>query len=101
MENVIKFLGVYIDEKLQWHDHINYIKNKLNSSLYALRKMKTTLNTIHLIKLYYSLIYPYIDYVISLRGYTTITYINKICTNLKHAIRIVPKAPYNAPPAIV
>ena len=37
-KNAIKFLGVYIDEKLQWHDHINYIKNKLNSSLYTFKK---------------------------------------------------------------
>jgi DNA mismatch repair ATPase MutS len=60
-KSVIKFLGVYIDEKLEWHDHINYIKNKLNSSLYALRKVKNILKTNHLITLYYSLIYPYID----------------------------------------
>ena len=61
MENVIKFLGVYIDEKLQWHDYMNYIKNKLDSSFYAVRKVKDILNTNHLIMLYYSLIYPYIN----------------------------------------
>jgi hypothetical protein len=35
-KNVIQFLGLYIDAKLEWHDHIQYIKNKLKSSLYAL-----------------------------------------------------------------
>ena len=35
---VVKFLGVYIDEKLEWHEHIKYIINKLNSSTYSMRK---------------------------------------------------------------
>ena len=35
-KNVVKFLGVYIDVKLEWHYHIKYIKNKLNSSIYAM-----------------------------------------------------------------
>jgi hypothetical protein len=95
-KSVIKFLGVYIDEKLEWHDHINYIKNKLNSSLYALRKVKNILKTNHLITLYYSLIYPYIDYGISLWGSTHSTHINKIFIKQKKAIRIVTRAEYNA-----
>ena len=33
---LFKFLGVYIDVKLEWHDHIKYIRNELNSSIYAM-----------------------------------------------------------------
>ena len=53
----VKFLGVYIDEKLEWHEHIKYIINKLNSLTYAMRKIKNILSTQHLITLYYSLFY--------------------------------------------
>ena len=88
-KNVVKFLGVYIDAKLEWHDHIKYIKNKLNSSIYAMRKVKNILNTNHLITLYYSLVYPYIDYGISLWGSTHSTYVNKLVTKQKNVIRIV------------
>jgi len=95
-KNAIKFLGLYIDAKLEWHDHIQYIKNKLNSSLYALRKVKNVLNTNHLTTLYYSLIYPYIDYGISLWGSTYKTHVNKIFIKQKKAIRIMTGAQYNA-----
>ena len=27
-KNAVKFLGIYIDSKLEWHDHIKYINNK-------------------------------------------------------------------------
>ena len=37
-KNAVKFIGVYIETSLECHEHINYIKNKLNSSMYALRK---------------------------------------------------------------
>ena len=41
-------MGIYIDSKLEWHEHINYVNNKFNSSLYAMRKMKHLLNMKHL-----------------------------------------------------
>ena len=75
---VVKFLGVYIDEKLEWHEHIKYIINKLNSSTFAMRKIKNILNTNHLMTLYYSLVYPCIDYAISLWGSTHNTHVNKL-----------------------
>ena len=75
---VVKFLGVYIDKKLEWHEHIKYIINKLNSSTYAMRKIKNILNTNHLMTLYYSLVYPYIDYAISLWGSTHNTHVIKL-----------------------
>ena len=95
-KTVVKFLGVYIDEKLEWHEHIKYIKNKLNSSTYAMRKIKNILNTNHLMTLYYSLVYPYIDYGISLWGSTHNTYVNKLYIKQKRSIRIVMGAQYNA-----
>ena len=64
--DTVKFLGMYIDSKLEWHDHIKYVRNKISSSLYAMRKVKHILTTNHLLTLYYSLVYPYIDYGITL-----------------------------------
>ena len=95
-KNVIKFLGIYIDAKLEWQDHIKYIQNKLNRSLYALRKVKHSLSTNHLTILYYSLIYPYVDYGITLWGATYKTHVNKIVIKQTKAIRIMTGAQYNA-----
>ena len=91
-KDVVKFLGIYIDSKLEWHDHINYINNKLNSSLYAMRKMKQLLNRKHLLTLYYALIYPYLDYGITLWGSTHNSYIKTLFIKQKKAIRIITDA---------
>ncbi len=94
-KNVVKFLGMNIDSKLKWHEHINSVRNKLNSSMYALNKVKHILNPKHLMTLYYSLIYPYIDYGISLWGSSHSSYINKLVTIQKRAVRIIKRVKYN------
>jgi hypothetical protein len=91
----VKFLGIYIDEKLDWHEHIRYIKNKLNSSIYVMRKTKNILSPTHLLILYYSLIYPYLDYGITLWGSTHSTYVGTIYKLQKTTMRIIANVKYN------
>jgi hypothetical protein len=95
-KNVAKFLGMYIDSKLDWHEHLKYTKSKLNSSIYAMNKVRHLLTRNHLLTLYNSLVYPYLDYGITLWGSTHKSYLNKIIIMQKNAIRIVAKAKYNA-----
>ena len=94
-QTVVKFLGVHIDYKLHWHEHILHMKKKLNSSIYALRKVINILNTKHLLVLYYSLVYPYMDFGITLWGSSHISYVNKIFIMQKKAIRIISGVKYN------
>lgn len=94
-KETVKFLGMYIDSKLEWHDHIKYVKNKISSSLYAMRKVRHVLRTNHLLILYYSLIYPYIDYGITLWGTAHKTHVHKLFIMQKKAVRIIAGAKYN------
>ena len=63
-----KFLGIYIDEKLKWDEHINVMKTKISKSFFAINKVKHILPRNMLTTLYYSLIYPYLTYGIILWG---------------------------------
>ena len=63
-----KFLGLYIDNKLQWTNHIKHCKSKIASSLYAIRAAKHVLSYEHMRTLYFSMIHPYLDYGIMLWG---------------------------------
>ncbi len=36
----VKFLGLFLDENLNWHEQINHCKNKVASGLYALNASK-------------------------------------------------------------
>ena len=39
--SIAKFLGIFIDDQLNWKTHIDYVRNKLSSGLYALNISKT------------------------------------------------------------
>ena len=55
-----KFLGVILDEKLTWADHILYIKGKLAKGLGIICKARKLLNAQTLRTLYHCFVYPYI-----------------------------------------
>ena len=52
----MKYLGVIIDSKLNWIDHITYIKNKVAKGIGIIRKAKKLLNKKALLNLYHTLI---------------------------------------------
>ena len=58
----IKFLGVMVDEHLNWKDHINVIENKLSKKLGLLQKAKQFLNAKTIKSLYFSFIHSYLAY---------------------------------------
>ena len=61
-----KFLGIYIDEKLKWDEHIYNMNKKIYKSFFAIRKARHVLSRKHLTTLYYSLVYPYLAYGVTL-----------------------------------
>ena len=64
----IKYLGVVIDQKLNWKSHITNCTAKLGKCLWAINKLRQY-TTIPILKLvYFALAYPYIQYCISSRG---------------------------------
>lgn len=90
-----KFLGMIIDDQLNWHDHIQLTKTKLSSSMFILNQAKHYLSKKYLLTLYYSLVYPYITYGLTLWGGTHKAYTKKIFILQKKAIRVINKAKYN------
>ena len=60
--NSAKYLGVIIDDNLNWIDHIVYIKNIISKGIGIMYKANNFLNKSSLIDLYYSYIYPYFTY---------------------------------------
>ena len=57
-----KFLGVIIDNKLSWKDHILYISGKLARGTGVILRARKYLMKETLISLYYSFVYPYLIY---------------------------------------
>ena len=57
-----KSLGVYIDERLSWADHIDYLSKRISSSIDGLRQVRPYIPIETAITIYRSLILPLFDY---------------------------------------
>ena len=73
-----KFLGVIIDCNLTWKYHVNYVCSKICKNIGILIKSRKIFNMDTLLTLYYSFIYPYLNYCVHLWGPTYASYINKV-----------------------
>ena len=85
----IKFLGVLLDEHLSWKEHIKYIENKVSKSIGLLYRAKPFLNKKALLALYYSYIHTYLNYANLAWGSGNRTTLKKLCSQQKHAVRII------------
>ena len=94
--NVVKFLGILIDDKLEWKDQTQACKNKITSAIYAIKKTKHILSQHLLRTIYYSLVYPHLTYGVSLWGSAQISYIQPIEIQQKKTIRAITHSNYNA-----
>lgn len=57
-----RFLGIIMDENLNWKEHVEWMTKKVNKSLGKIRKISHQVSSKCLIILYYSLICPYLSY---------------------------------------
>ena len=86
---VAKYLGILIDNKLLWKDHINSINLKISKGVGLLAKIRHFVPKAVLRSLYFSFINPHIDYNLLNWGSSSMTSINSVNINIKKAIRIM------------
>lgn len=66
----VKFLGVYLDNKLTWEKHANNICNKVSKHIFLLRGLAKTVSQTTLLTAYYGLIHSQITYAILVWGHS-------------------------------
>ena len=84
-----KFLGVIIDNKLNWRDHVSFVCRKVARGLGVIIKAREVLQKGSLISLYYSFIYPYLIYCNQIWGSACKTQIEPLFILQKKALRII------------
>ena len=87
--NEAKYLGVTIDNKLTWRQHIENIKNKINKGIGILKKMRPFLQEDTLVSLSNAFIKPYVDYGSLAWGSTANTHLLKLKRTLNKTVRIM------------
>jgi hypothetical protein len=85
----LKFLGMHIDTLLNWNQHIDHVRNKLRSALYAINRMKHYIPSSYMRTLYFTMIQCHIDYGLILYGNANQSNLKKIQTTQNKAIRTI------------
>ena len=62
--NVIKYLGLYIDQCMTWENHINHIQNKIAPPIGILKRLSYTVPAYLLRSVYFSLIHSHLQYLV-------------------------------------
>jgi hypothetical protein len=92
----VKYLGVLIDEKLNFEKHINYIRSKISSILGILHKLCNILPINAKKLIYYSLIHSHIAYACEMWEHSTSTRIEKLFILQKKAVKVMCGLSYRA-----
>jgi len=92
----VKFLGIYVDEKLTWNNHLNYISGKISRSLGMISRVCRILPVDILKTLYYSMIYPYLLYCCIVWGGACTTSLHKLEVLQNRAVRLITRSPFRA-----
>ena len=95
-ETSFKFVGIRLDEFLQFKEHINSVKSKLASATFALSKVKNILPEYTKLTIYNSLFKSHLDYCNIAWGKSNPKLIADLQTLQKKAIRYVANTKANA-----
>uniref|UniRef100_A0A1B6LSB3 Reverse transcriptase domain-containing protein n=2 Tax=Graphocephala atropunctata TaxID=36148 RepID=A0A1B6LSB3_9HEMI len=74
----IKFLGITIDTKLTWTPHIDSLSMKLNTSLYAIRRIKSITTTDVARTAYFGLFESHLRYGLAAWGGTSMNNLTRV-----------------------
>ena len=60
--DVFKYLGVLVNENLEWSHHIDACSKKICKGLFVLRRLRSIVDLKTLISIYYAYIFPHLNY---------------------------------------
>ena len=85
----LKLLGVFIDQNLNFSQHISFLVKKLSPKVGLLHRLRNILDTDTLITVYQTTIQSHIDYCLSIWGNCPKVYINQIQRLQNRSVRAV------------
>ena len=91
----IKYLGIYIDSNLNWKHQILHVSKKIKRCVGILSKVRHFVNTSIFSMLYYTLIYPFLSYLVITWGNTYTTTLKPLFIQ-KKAVRLMTFSDFRA-----
>jgi hypothetical protein len=85
--NQTKFLGIVLDSKLTWTEHIDHLCKKISTGIYVVRRIKWIAGLAAAKTAYFALVESHIRYGLLVWGGTSIHNLNRILLLQKKAVR--------------
>ena len=92
----VKFLGVVIDERLSWRDHISSLSKIISKNIGIINKVKYILSTDVLMTLYNALVLSHLSYNCLVWGWASTSALDHISKLQKRIARIITKSSFLA-----
>jgi hypothetical protein len=92
----IVFLGVILDDKLSWKSHISHVSTKISKSIGIIRKSSFFLLKQSLFTLYYSMVYPYLQYCNIVWASTYASNLFRLVVLQKRIVRIMNNSTFDS-----
>ena len=91
-----RFLGVIIDQHLSFKQHIQYLAAKISKNIGIIYRIRRYINIKSVITLYYSFIYPYLNYCNLIWACNYSTCLKPLLNLQKKFLRVALCLPYNS-----
>jgi hypothetical protein len=93
----VKYLGVWIDSRLNFVDHIDFLRKKCSAIIGILFKLKNILPFSVKKVIYYSLVHSHFSYACEIWGHTFDEHLKKIVSTQKRAIKAMCGVSFRTP----
>ena len=95
---LVKYLGMIVDDKLTWSQHVDYISSKITCNIGILKRIRHFIPKESLLLLYHTLIEPYFKYCSIVWGQCSETLRDKLQTLQNKAARTIANVSVNFKP---
>uniref|UniRef100_A0A1B6GBB2 Reverse transcriptase domain-containing protein n=1 Tax=Cuerna arida TaxID=1464854 RepID=A0A1B6GBB2_9HEMI len=85
----VKHLGMTIDNRLSWNDHVDQLCARLSSAIFALKRIKLISTTAATKTAYHAIFETHLRYGIILWGSSSAQNLQRVLVLQKHAVRIM------------
>ena len=90
----MKYLGIYIDDKLSFNFHISQLVTKIAKTIGIISKLRYFSNLAILKQVYYALIYPHLIYGIVIWGNSRSSYLTQLQNKQNKIVNIMHFSPH-------
>ena len=95
--STFKYLGVLLDDELNWNAHIDYVYRKIIKFTSIFYKIRGKLPKFILRNIYFAFVHPHILYGVELYANTYKTYLNRLVKLNNKLLRILQNKPVDTP----